>query len=483
MHSNSQPVPLRNLVTHYIGGGWGSEEPKKGFDEVLVIRGTDFSDVRLGDVSPCPVRYEKRSKIAQRSARVGDLLIESSGGSPTTGVPVGKPLLVTEELAGEAEHVIPASFCKLLRLNQEVADPAFVYYSMLQLYGTDDIWQFQTPSTGIINMNFEFYLDDFILDLPPLTEQKRIASTLAALDDKVKLNRRTNETLEAMAQTLFQAWFVDFEPVKAKQAATRLGRDPERAAMAALSGKLRVPRDADALTADALDAADAALDALNDAQRQQLAQTAALFPDRLVESELGMIPEGSRLSELKDIAEVEMGASPPGATYNEHGDGVALINGPAQYGVFFLEQTKWTTAPTRLSEFGDLILCVRGSTTGRMAHSDGVYCLGRGVCAIRSRDGSQTFVNRAVEDAMQRLLSKATGSVFPNLSRSAIEGLAVVVPTAATIQSYSRVVKPVREAVWGNFKQLQILTELRDTLLPKLLSGELLAESAEEEVA
>jgi type I restriction enzyme, S subunit len=160
-------------------------------------------------------------------------------------------------------------------------------------------------------------------------EQRAIARILGALDDKIELNRRMNATMEATARALFKSWFVDFDPVRVKVS----GRTPQSLAP----------------------------------------DVAALFPDALDQDQM---PLGWHLGPLSDLASVVMGASPPGETYNELGVGIPLVNGPVEYGDFFLETRKWTTQPTRLSCRGDLILCVRGSTTGRHAFADDEYCLG-----------------------------------------------------------------------------------------------------------
>ncbi|SDM12528.1 type I restriction enzyme, S subunit [Geoalkalibacter ferrihydriticus] len=130
--------------------------------------------------------------------------------------------------------------------------------------------------------------DDFRtmeLALPPREVQDQVADYIGAIDDKIELNRQINQTLEQIAQTIFKSWFVDFEPVKGKIEAKAAGRDPERAAICAISGKSEV-------------------DQLSTEQRQQLAATAALFPGALVESELGLIPEGWRVEALPDAIEV-----------------------------------------------------------------------------------------------------------------------------------------------------------------------------------
>lgn len=125
------------------------------------------------------------------------------------------------------------------------------------------------------------------IPVPEKLVQRGIATVLRRIDDKIDLNRRINQTLEAMAQAIFQSWFVDFDPVKAKIAATAEGRDPLRAAMSALSGK-----------------SDAELAALPPEQYEQLAATAALFPDELEASELGEIPKGWTVCPLPECVDI-----------------------------------------------------------------------------------------------------------------------------------------------------------------------------------
>ncbi|MHB1581459.1 MAG: restriction endonuclease subunit S [Acidithiobacillus sp.] len=271
------------------------------------------------------------------------------------------------------------------------------------------------------------YVRDFLV--PPLPEQKSIAHILGSLDDKIELNRRMNATLEAMARALFQSWFVDFDPVRAKLD----GRKP------------------------------AGLDAA----------TAALFPAHFQDSTLGHIPQGWEVVRLDDIAHVMMGLSPDGESYNSEGVGMPLINGPVEFGDYFPVKTKWTEAATRFAAENDLIFCVRGSTTGRRVVSDGKYCIGRGVCSIRAKGGFYNFLYQTINIGLDRLLEKTTGSVFPSLSAPDIKGFTVIRPNEDVLEAYERITKPLILRIHENHHQSRTLATLRDTLLPKLLSGEI----------
>ena len=100
------------------------------------------------------------------------------------------------------------------------------------------------------------------------------------------------------------------------------------------------------------------------------------------ESELGEIPKGWKVGKMEDVTKIIMGQSPLGENYNNEGIGTPLVNVPVEFGDYFTQKSKWTSSVTKLSEAGDLIICVRGSTTGRFVKSDGRYCLGRGVCSF-----------------------------------------------------------------------------------------------------
>ena len=279
-------------------------------------------------------------------------------------------------------------------------------------------------------------IEDYLFAAPDIQEQRAIAQILGTLGDKIELNRRTNETLEAMARAIFKSWFVDFDPVRAKAS----GEPPE-----SICRRL-------GLTPELL----------------------ALFPDSFEDSELGDIPKGWKTAPLSEISEVIMGQSPNGDTYNELSEGMPLINGPVEFGVFHPLKRKWTTNPIRVSEQGDLIVCVRGSTTGRHVKSDGVYCLGRGVASIRSRFGNQPYVDQVFEHNLDRMLTHATGSTFPSWSGPTLKQWPILLPLEHLMLAYGEVATSLAKTCDALAHEVDSLAETRDTLLPKLLSGSLI---------
>lgn len=196
------------------------------------------------------------------------------------------------------------------------------------------------------------------------------------------------------------------------------------------------------------------------------------IPEKLVESELGLIPDGWEVGTLSSIVDVIMGQSPKGTTYNDQGDGTPLVNGPVEFGVYHPVAQKWTTAPTKFSKDKDLIVCVRGSTTGRYVVSDGEYCLGRGVCSIRS-DDSPAYANYLFKSQLNSLLILTTGSTFPSWSGPTLKNFKVVVPPKSNIEKFESVVGNLCSLMAQNTSENESLSLLRDSLLPKLLSGEI----------
>ncbi|MCB0878271.1 MAG: restriction endonuclease subunit S, partial [Thermoleophilia bacterium] len=175
---------MRELVTHAIGGGWGSDESEDGLEQVAVIRGADFPSAAVGDVSGVPVRWESARKIPQRLLQPGDIILEGSGG--TSDRPTGRTVFASARLLESiGRPAIPASFCKLVRIDQRSADPYYVYWWLQGMYADGRTWSYQNRSTGIANFQFEHFLDTEMVDLPAMAEQRAIAATLGALDDKI----------------------------------------------------------------------------------------------------------------------------------------------------------------------------------------------------------------------------------------------------------------------------------------------------------
>jgi len=262
---------------------------------------------------------------------------------------------------------------------------------------------------------------------------------LGALDDKIELNRRMNVTLETMARALFQSWFVDFDPVRAK-----------------LDGRQPV----------GLDAA-----------------TAALFPGHLEDSPLGHIPKGWAAGTVAEGFNLTMGQSPPGHTYNEEGNGLPFYQGRTDFGFRFPTRRIYCSAPTRYAKSGDTLISVR-APVGDINMASEECCIGRGVAAVRHKSGATSFTYHSMANLYPDFARfEAEGTVFGSINKGSFEKLRFVIPPTAIVAAYERQAAPLDDQIRTLENQSRTLATLRDTLLPKLLSGELSVANVKEEAA
>ena len=203
--------------------------------------------------------------------------------------------------------------------------------------------------------------------------------------------------------------------------------------------------------------------------------TAGLRSESQKQTDIGPVPQSWEVSRLEDVAEVIMGQSPAGETYNAEGNGVPLINGPVEFGPNPFSQTleiKFTTDPTKFCQEGDLILCVRGSTTGRTNIARGRACIGRGVAAIRAA-GDQQFLNQYLVSIRDRIFAMGTGTTFPNVSGSQIKELPTPTPPHDIQKEIGSILGVVDRKQELHEDKLAALTALFRTLLHQLMTAQI----------
>lgn len=266
-----------------------------------------------------------------------------------------------------------------------------------------------------------------------MEEQRRIAGVLGCLDDKIELNRRIAETLEQMARALFRVWFVDYEPVRAKQ-----------------EGRWNPAQSLPGLPAQLYDA----------------------FPDRLTPSPLGPIPAGWQVAALGDCFELTMGQSPPGSTYNEHGDGLPFFQGRADFGFRYPTNRKFCTAPTRRAQPADTLVSVR-APVGDINMAWEECCIGRGVAALRHKSGSTSFTYYAAQTLQPALRAyESEGTVFGAINKRQFESLEVLEPPIELIDAFDVEACRMDARLATATAEATHLASLRDRLLQQLIGGE-----------
>ena len=314
-------------------------------------------------------------------------------------------------------------------------DPKFVYYCFTQLgHALEAAGGGGSVYTNVSKSRFE----EIELTLPPLAEQKAIAAVLGALDDKIELNRRMNATLEAMARALFQSWFVDFDPVRAKLD----GRPP------------------------------AALDPA----------TAGLFPDSFQDSTLGHIPKGWETGSILRQADLLSGGTPKTdvpAYWN--GDVPwASAKDVSQCGEAFLVTTERTItkqgveeSSTKIIPANATVVVARGATTGRLTMFGHAMAMNQTCYGLRSKVGAPFALYCNARHFIERLVQGGHGSIFDTITTSTFEATDVLLAPKEVLLAFDKQVTPLFQQVHANLHQSRTLATLRDTLRPKLLSGEL----------
>ena len=215
---------------------------------------------------------------------------------------------------------------------------------------------------------------------------------------------------------------------------------------------------------------------LNQQQNNNLEQQAqALFKSWFVDFEPfgGKMPEDWKVGKLGDIADVIMGQSPSGNSYNEKGIGCIFFQGRAEFGFRFPTIKLFTTEPKRIAKQNDILMSVRAPVGDfNVAYDD--CCIGRGLCAIRSKDNFQSFILYTLWSVQNKLdVFNGEGTVFGSINKDSLNNLEIIVPDTRTIQKFENLCSPMDNLIRKNYEENTRLAQLRDTLLPKLMSGEI----------
>lgn len=306
------------------------------------------------------------------------------------------------------------------------------------------------------------YVREF--DIPSKEVQVKIGNILKKIDLKIELNNQINETLESIAQAIFKSWFIAFDPVRAKIAAKQEGKDSEFAAMCVISGKSEVE-----------------LHQMAEDDFAELQATAALFPDELVESELGDVPKGWSVQKIKDFGRVICGKTPSKSIAEYYGNDIPFIKIPdMHHDVFVLDSFE------KLSEKGSNSQANKILPKGSIC----VSCIATVGKVIITHQPSQTNqqINSIVPDLpiytyflyflmgeKERLFHDLAsgGSATLNMNTSTFSNVDILMPNSKIIEAYDGVVSRIFDEILHNLKLSFLLGDMRDALLPKLLSGEL----------
>jgi type I restriction enzyme S subunit len=421
-----ETVPLDSLIEPRRGISYGIVQPGAPVpDGVPIVRVSDVRNGRVAVSDPLRVAPAIEAAYARTRLAGGELLLTLVG-------TVGEAAIAPASLAGwntaRAVAVIP--------VRKEIG--AYWVKLALQAPGVREIIDSRLNTTVQATLNLGDVAKLPIV-LPPSDERKAIAHILGTLDDKIELNRRMSETLEAMARALFKSWFVDFDPVRAKAN----GRDPG------------LPK-----------------------------PLADLFPDSFQDSELGEIPKGWRVGTLGDMSMLNP------EVWSKH-------TRPPEISYIDLTNTKWgriecvavyqqADAPSRAQRVlrpGDTIVGTVRPGNGSYAFvSDAGLTGSTGFAVLRpNRAEYAQFVYLAAtaRERIEALSHLSDGGAYPAVRAEVVAATPVTRPTDAVVERFAGLSQSLLARIAGNERASRTLAALRDTQLPKLISGELRVEDAE----
>jgi len=283
------------------------------------------------------------------------------------------------------------------------------------------------------------------LVIPPLSEQKAIAHILSSFDDKIELNRQMNETLEAMARAIFKSWFVDFDPVHAKKEG-------------------RQPAGMDATTAD-------------------------LFPDEFKESSLGLIPKGWKVSTIGESVKI-VGGSTPSTKNPDYWEG-GTIHWTTPKDLSSLSTPVLLNTERKITELGlkqissgllpkgTLLLSSR-APIGYLAISEIPVAINQGYIGMICDKGLPNYyILNWTRENIATIIGRANGTTFLEISKSNFRPIELVIPDIKILDVFIKQVERLYQMIVNNLQESHTLATLRDTLLPKLMSGEIRVKEAE----
>lgn len=415
-----------------------SSFPHKRLGEVTSNFDSKRVPVKKTDRKPGPFPYYGASGIADYVDSYifdGEYLLISEDGEnlKTQSAPIAF-LACGKFWVNNHAHVVQGN---------ELADTRFLCYALQ----STDIRPYLSGSTRPKLTKSD--LNRIQVPCPDLVEQKQIVRLLQSFDDKIELNRQMNATLEEMARALFKSWFVDFDPVHAKaRGAAPVGMDPT---------------------------------------------TAALFPDSFEEVDGRWVPAGWEVVELKQVLEVlETGSRPKGGVKGIT-SGVPSIGAESIVGLGIFDYGKTKYVPydfyAQLNRGRvvdrDVLLYKDGGRPGMFEphvtiFGDGFpfkeFCINSHVYRMRVRAGlSQEYLYLWMDSdwAMQEMKNRATGVAIPGINSTAVKRIPILLPDEEVQKAFHRIVQPYFDLVLANCNEMRTLSELRDTLLPRLMSGQL----------
>ena len=326
---------------------------------------------------------------------------------------------VATYIADDFKNVVLGYHCALITPNPAIVDGkylnAFMHTRYIQKYfennasGSGQRYTLSNDTIGNIPVL-----------LPSIDEQHTIGKVLADIDRKIELNKRINDNLEAMAKQLYDYWFVQF-------------------------------------------------DFPNEEGKPYKSSGGAMVWNEKLKRE---IPQGWSNGVLSDVANITMGQSPDGSSYNEDGEGIIFYQGSTDFGLRFPDIRQYTTSPSRYANKGDILMSVR-APVGALNIANNDCCIGRGLSALSSKIGSMTHLYYLMNDFRLKFEGmNSAGTTFGSITKDELFSLPVIIPTKSVISEFEQVCEPIFDKQMIIGEEINALTKQRNELLPFLMNGQ-----------
>ncbi len=431
MVSEWKKVPVAEIATRVSMGPFGSNIKTDNFVEygIPVIRGNNLTDGRFNGKGFVYLTSNKADTLRSANAYPGDVIFTHRGTLGQVGIIPDRPY--DRYVVSQSQMVVTCDTAKML--------PLFFYYFFKSREGQNALLM-NTSQTGVPALSQPVTsLKKIQVPVPPLYEQQAITNILGALDDKIECNCRLNETLEEIATAIFKSWFVDFKPIRYK------------------SIEQKIPN--------------------------VFSHIAKLFPDRFESSEVGDIPQGWCVRSTGDVAKVLGGGTPSTKEPRYWDNGVHSFCTPKDMSSLIsptlLETERYLTneglAKVSSGQLppGTVLLSSR-APIGYLAISEIPISINQGIIAIVcDQDLPNLYILPWLKQNMDKIIARANGSTFLEISKSNFRSMPILVPPSSILKEYCQVVEPLYCQMINNVKQIKTLEATRDTLLPRLISGEL----------
>ena len=307
-----------------------------------------------------------------------------------------------------------------LVVDEDVVDFQYCYYLLISDKITNYLCGQNTNTSG---SHKRIDPDNFLnieIKLPKMSIQRQVGKTLSALDRKIVLNKQINDNLEAMAKQLYDYWFVQFDFPNEE------GK-PYKSSCGAMVWNEKLKR---------------------------------------------KIPQGWSNGVLSDVANITMGQSPDGSSYNEDGEGIIFYQGSTDFGLRFPDIRQYTTSPSRYANKGDILMSVR-APVGALNIANNDCCIGRGLSALSSKIGSMTHLYYLMNDFRLKFEGmNSAGTTFGSITKDELFSLPVIIPTKSVISEFEQVCEPIFDKQMIIGEEINALTKQRDELLPLLMNGQ-----------